>query len=385
MAQGLFGAVVIAGPAIGPTLGGYLTTNFGWRWIFFINLPLGIIGTMAALAFIAPDHLAKIKRGATDFFAIVLLAVGLGSTQIVLEEGQTEDWWSSGFIRAFSVMAVVGVVWFVTRTLRSDRPVVNLRVLKHPALAAGCIMGAVVGAGLYGANFAVPVFAQTMMAYTSQQTGMLLLPGAIASAVGMIALVSRVARKFDPRLLITAGACVVIATMVHLNTLSPSTGADDFFWPLIFRSIGTILMFLPLNLATLGALPKEDISSGAGLSNLFRQLGGSVGIAALTAMLDVRNAFHRSVLVEKMGPDDPGVIERLRLYTQNFLAHGFDLASAQQQAIKLLDGIVNQQASIQSFNDTFTVTAWVFAVSLPLVFLFKKQKAGGPKVDAMAH
>lgn len=385
LAQGIFGAVVIAGPAIGPTLGGWLTTNVGWRWIFFINLPLGIIGTMAAIAYIPKDDLALIKKGAVDFFAVFLLAMGLGSVQIVLEEGQREDWWSSKMITFFTVTSIVGMFAFVRRTLRSSAPVVNLHVLKHRALAAGCVLSVIVGIGLYGANFAVPVFATTVMRYTSEQTGWLIFPSAIASAVGMI-LASKLTKKFDPRALIVVGSLIVVFSMTRLNQLSPSTGGHDFFWPMVLRSIGTVLMFLPLNLAALGSLPKHDIAAGAGLFNLTRQLGGSIGVAGLTALLDVRTAFHRAVLVEKLGADDPRVMERLTAFAQNFIAHGMDVVTAKARALGMLDGIVQMQASILSFNDSFTITAYAFLATLPLVLLLNaKSKAPPADIDMSGH
>jgi DHA2 family multidrug resistance protein len=374
LAQGLFGAVVIAGPAIGPTLGGYLVTNINWRWIFFVNLPIGIVATMAAVTFLQPDKKKDEVKGAVDWASIFYLALGLGSVQTVLEEGQTEDWWSSRFIWTFAVLAVAGIVLFLQRTLNSDHPIVDLRVLRYRSLWSGCVMSMIVGMGLYGANFAVPVFAQTVMGYTSQDTGLLLLPSALASAVGMV-VVSIVGRKIDARLQIATGATIIIFTMYRLNRLTPESGKADFLLPLIFRSFGTVMMFLPLSLASLGAVPKRDVAAASGLYNLTRQLGGSVGIAILTTMIDTRTIFHRTQIVANLAANDPNVLARVQLYTRAFIAHGVDMLTAQKGGLALLDRVVSVQAQVMSFNDTFTMTAWAFAASLPLIMLLGKGDA----------
>jgi DHA2 family multidrug resistance protein len=383
IAQGLFGAVVIAGPAIGPTLGGYLVTNINWRWIFFVNLPIGILATIAALTFLVPDDPSHRTTGKVDYLSIVYLACGLGGLQTVLEEGQTEDWWSSTFIWSFAVLSVVGIVLFLQRTLTSDHPIVDLRVLKYRSLWAGCIMSMIVGMGLYGANFAVPVFAQSVMGFTSEDTGFLLLPSALASAVGMVSF-SMVGRNVDARAKIVCGSIIIILTLHHLNVMTVQTGAEDFFWPLIFRSLGTVMMFLPLSLAALGAVPKKDISNASGLYNLTRQLGGSIGIAGLTTLIDTRTQFHRTAIVAKIAANDPGTLERVQAYAHGFLARGFDPILSQKMGLGVLDRVVSVQASVMSFNDTFTVTAWGFMLAIPLAFLLGKGDAK-PGVTAGGH
>jgi DHA2 family multidrug resistance protein len=379
MAQAFFSAIVIAGPAIGPTLGGYIVTNIGWRWIFFINLPVGLLAVMMVQAFVPKDVVAKAKTS-VDWLAIALLAIGIGSLQTFLEEGNADDWFESSFITALAVVAAVGLVAFVWRVLRSKEPVVDLRVLRYRSLWAGCVLGVVVGMALYGALFAVPIFAQTMLHYTSQQTGFLMLPGALASAVAM-PIAGKVLAKVDPRVAVIGGALILVTAIHMLTSLSPLTSGDDFFWPLIVRSFGTAFMFLPLSMASIGPIPKKDVSSATGLYNLMRQLGGSIGVALLTTMLSQRQAFHRTVLVEKMASNDPLVLARLDTYAGAFLAKGFDLSAARQKALMLLDGIVNQQAAVMSFADTFWATAALILVSLPLVLLLGKPERGA-KVEA---
>jgi len=370
MAQAFFGAIVIAGPAIGPTLGGYLVTNIGWRWIFFVNVPLGILAVFMCLAALPPDSEHK-NTSRVDWTAILMLAVGLGSLQSLLEEGNSEDWFESRLIIALFCSAILSLAAFVYRELKSPIPVVDLRVLRYRSLWAGSILSVIVGMALYGALFAVPIFAQSIMHYTSEQTGMLLLPSALASAATMI-LAGKLIRKVDARVGLVFGALVLISAVMMLSRLSSDTGADDLFWPLIIRAVGTVCMFLPLNMATLGPIPKQDISKASGFFNLTRQLGGSIGVALLTLLLSQRQAFHRTVLVEKMASGDPGVVERINLLTAGFVAKGAVFFDAQKQALTALNGAVNREAAVMSFNDTFWATGVLILAFLPLVLLLGK-------------
>lgn len=379
LAQGFFGAIVIAGPAIGPTLGGYIVTNMNWRWIFFVNIPVGIAGTMLCLAVLPKDKVKTGVKSAIDWLAIGLLALGLGSLQTVLEEGQSDDWFHSTFIVTFSVFAVAGLALFVWRAWYSDDPVVDLRILRYRSMWSGSILSVIIGMGLYGALFSVPIFAQGILHYSSQQTGMLLLPGALASAFGMI-VASILLKHFDARHLIVLGALVIVSSLFMLAQITPQTGADDLFWPLIIRSFGTVLMFLPLSMATLGPVPKKDIAAATGFFSLTRQLGGSIGVAILTTVLAQREAFHRTVIVEKLSYSDPKVLERVGTLTSG-LSRGVDPSIGHERALRVLDGSVNMQSAVLSFADTFWITAVLFLVALPLVLLLGKP-ASGTKVSA---
>jgi MFS transporter, DHA2 family, multidrug resistance protein len=379
VAQAFFGAIVIAGPAIGPTLGGYLVTNIGWRWIFFVNVPLGILAVLMCQASLKPDVESK-NTSQVDWIAILMLAVGLGSLQTLLEEGNSEDWFESRLIWLLFVSAIVSLVAFVFRELRSKSPVVDLRVLRYRSLWAGSILSVIVGMALYGTLFSVPIFAQTLMHYTSQETGMLLLPSALASAVTMIG-AGQIIRKVDSRLGLVIGATILVFAVYQLSGLTSATGEDDFFWPLIIRSVGTVAMFLPLNMATLGPIPKQDIAAASGFFNLTRQLGGSIGVALLSLLLTQRQAFHRAVLVEKMSSGDPALLDRLHQLSGAFMAKGAVLVDAQRQALAALDGIVNREALVMSFNDTFFATGLLIVAFLPLVLLLGKADKN-VKVDA---
>ncbi|HEY2734939.1 MAG TPA: DHA2 family efflux MFS transporter permease subunit, partial [Polyangiales bacterium] len=257
MAQGFFGAIVIAGPVIGPTLGGFITTNLDWRWVFYVNVPVGIGAVFLCLRAL-PADIEERDSSRVDWLAIALLAIGLGSMQTVLEEGNTEDWFDSPMIVALSLSTVIGLIVFVWRSLTAENPVVDLRVLRYRSLWAGSILSIVVGIALYGALFAIPIFAQSILHFTAQQTGLLLLPGALASAVAM-PIAARVVRKVDPRMMLVVGGLILVLALWQFTALSPLTGEGDLFVPLIVRSIGTVCMFLPLNLATIGPIPKQDV------------------------------------------------------------------------------------------------------------------------------
>jgi DHA2 family multidrug resistance protein len=376
MAQGFFGAIVIAGPALGPTLGGYLCTNIDWRWIFFINLPLGALAIVLAIVFL-PDDVEDPEpiTQSIDWTALLLMAVGLGSLQAFLEEGSAHDWFDSPFIVTLAAAAVVGLALFVRRTLATDAPVVDLRVLRHRSLWAGSLMSAAIGAALYGTLFSVPIFAQTILGYSSEQTGLLLLPGALASAAAM-PLAALLLRRGDPRVLLSVGAAVMCAALVGLAQLSPSTGGGDLYWPLLVRSVGTVLMFLPLQLAALGPIPASEVAAASGFFNLTRQLGGSIGVAVLTTLLDERHAFHRAVLAEHVVSGDPLVSERLGTLTQGLVARGLTPGAAKEKALALLDMMVSKEALIMSFNDTFWATGLLVVLSVPLIFLLGKPREG---------
>ena len=376
-AQALFGIVAIAGPAIGPTLGGYIVTNLDWRWIFYVNFPIGLLAISMAATFLPEDGPRK-STGSIDWFSLALMCVGLGALQTFLEEGYSESWFDSPLIVACAVLATVSLVLFVERQLSSDRPVVDLRVLRHRSLWAGCITGAVLGMGLYGAMFAVPIFAQGVMHYTSQQTGMLMLPGALASAAAM-PVMARLLRTFEPRVLIAGGSVLVIFSLWQLSGMNPQTNEESLFWPLIIRGFGTVMMFLPMSMATFGAVPVKDVSKATGIYNLARMLGGSIGIAILTTLLSSRTAFHRAVLVEKLGASDVATAERLHMMSGAFMAKGFDAASAKRQALAVLDGTVNLQASVMSFADSFWLVALVFLLTMPLILLLGKVKPGAAR------
>ncbi|MDB6019169.1 MAG: emrB [Pedosphaera sp.] len=373
MAQGVFGIGVIAGPALGPVFGGYLTDTLGWRWIFFINIPVGIVAVLMAMTFLPKDRDEEIRHPRIDWLGIALLAVGLACFQTMLEQGQQDDWFSSHFILTMGVGSVVGIALFIWREISIDHPAVDLSVLRFRSLAAGSMYSLVLGMGIYGVIFAIPVFVQDYLHFSAMQSGILQVPGAIAAGVTMIAM-GKLTGRFDARVLVGLGALVTVGTALALARLNPDTGTHSLFWPLIARSIGSVMMFLPLSLATLGNLPKNKIAAGAGFYNLTRQLGSSIGIAVITTLVAHRAATHRATLVEHISSHSPATLSRIHLFNGAFARHSADPVGAHHQAMQALDGIVNAQAALQAYSDIFFYVGVAFLVSLPLLFFLGKGK-----------
>ena len=367
-AQGIFGLGVIAGPALGPVLGGWLTDQMGWRWIFFINVPFGVLAVLACVTFFPADEPEKLDRsGRVDWTGIALLAVGLASFQTMLEEGQQDDWFGSRFITTMAVLAAVGIAAFIWWELTVDKPAVDLRVLRHRSMIGGSLYSAILGMGIYGIMFAIPVFVQDYLHYTATQSGLLQVPGALCSAVTMI-LYGKVLARFDPRLMIGIGAMMTTATGALLMGLNPDTGVQTIFWPLILRAVGSVMMFMPLSLAALGPLPRNEVAAGAGMYSLTRQMGSSIGIALITTMITRRMAEHRAVLVSHVTPYRQPVLDRIHLMTAGF-GGNMDPAAAQHRALGVIDRIVNGQSALIAYSDIFFYVAVAFVVSLPLLFL----------------
>lgn len=374
-AMALFGLGVMVGPTIGPTLGGWLTDTYGWPWIFYINIPVGILAAWMIGSYVR-DAESQRKPTTIDYAGIALLAVSVGALQYVLEHGEREDWFASRLMVLLATIGGVGGVALIWRELTTDHPAIDFRVLRHRQMWVGTLLGVVMGIGLYAMAFALPVFLQGNLRMTAEQTGIIMLPGAAATAVSM-ALAGRLTGRIDPRLLITAGALMFAAAAWQLSLITGDSGAHDFFWPLVLRGMGLGLMFVPLTTITLAELSIAELPQGTGLYNFFRQLGGSFGIAGISTLVVRFTAQNRSSLVEHLDTTSPIVVNRVHMLTQGMMAKGADPTTAHQQALILLDRQVTGQASVIAYGKIYVISAVIILSLIPLLLLVRRTKGAG--------
>lgn len=374
-ANAIFGMGVIIGPSIGPTLGGYITDNFSWNWIFYINIPVGIVATILSLIYVG-DSKHKMTTGKMDWLALVMLVLTIGSLQIVLEKGEREDWFETRYITILTVLAIIGGITFVYRQLTVDHPILNLRLLKNRQFATGSFFSFVQGIGLYASVFVVPVFCQSLLGYTSQDTGNLLLPGSLTAGLMMpVVAVLMKKTKISPVMLAGVGFSLFIVFVYMLSGMSLSTGSDDFFWPLILRGVGLGLLFIPLLTITIYPLPNSEVAQGTALTNTIRQLGGSFGIAAATTYISSRSVFHYNRLADQVSIYNTQVSDRLQGMTGMLISKGSDQLSAQMKSLAMMKGGLMRQAMLLTYNDVFMVVGVFFAICIPLLLLFRTEKA----------
>ena len=381
-AMAIFGVGVMVGPTLGPTLGGYITDAFSWPWIFYINIPFGIIALGLTLSFIQNSRFQQ-KAERVDYIGLVLLAAGIGTLQTMLERGERLDWFESREVVVYGIISAVSLIGFVWHELTTEHPVVDLRILKSRQLAVGVVFGGVLGICLYATVFILPVYLQNLQHFTAEQTGFVILPGALASAFTMAAM-GRFTGKFDGRLSIFAGVSIFALSMWKHGHFTTDSGMPDFFWPLIFRGVGLGLIFVPLTNLALADLPMSKIPNGTGLFNLMRQLGGSVGIAVSATLLQRFAAINRAELAANVTQFSEATRERLGGITATLIAKGTPPGLADAKALAILDGQVTKQAMMLSFEHLFLLFGACFVLSLPLLLVMHKSK-GMPGGAGTAH
>ena len=365
----LFGLGVMVGPTIGPTFGGWLTDNYGWPWIFYVNLPVGVLAAMMIIAYVHdPEH--QRRPPSIDYIGIALLAVSVGSLQYLLEYGQRADWFDSRTMTVLAVTSGIAGVALVWRELTTEHPVIDFRVLKHRQMWVGTLLGVVMGVGLFASVFTLPVFLQGNLRMTAQQTGIVLLPGALATAVSM-AIVGRLTNRFDPRVLITIGALLFAGAMIRLSHITGESGSGDFFWALIMRGVGLGMMFVPLTTITLAELDHRELPQGTGLYNFFRQLGGSLGIAAIATLLSHYTAQFRAILAEHISVGDPTTMTRIDMLTRGLIARGADAWTARSRALEIIDRELMGQASVVAYSRIYVLSATLILALIPLLLLVR--------------
>jgi DHA2 family multidrug resistance protein len=376
-ATALFGLGAIVGPTIGPTIGGWITDNFSWPWIFYVNLPVGALAAIGTYIYVKPTT-GEGRNKPIDWWGIALLAISVGSLQVILEKGEDEDWFSTTYIVVLTITAVLGIILFIWRELSNEYPVVNFKIMRHRSFSVGMLTSFILGVGLYGSTFIFPVFTQTLLGFSAQQNGEILFPGGLFT-IAIIPIVGVLLNKGVPaQLLAIAGVILFFLFSWILSDSTLGLGFSDFFWPLALRGIAFALLFVPLTTLAIGSLRGQEIGQGTGLNNMMRQLGGSFGIAGITTLIHVRQSFHRNNLINYISPNNPYYADRFNAYVQHFEDKGQSAYEATRMAYGAFENIVNQQILLLTYNDAYWIVGLIMLCAIPLLFLapFKKgQKA----------
>ncbi|MGV4792602.1 DHA2 family efflux MFS transporter permease subunit [Rhizobium sp. F40D2] len=375
----LFALSATFAPAIGPTIGGYLTENWGWEYIFYVNLVPGalMIGLLFASLDRAPMNLKLLAKG--DWPGIVTMAIGLAALQTVLEEGNKEDWFGSDFILRLTVVAAVSLTLFIVIELKTAHPLLNLRLLMRRNFGFGIVANFLLGIALYGSVFVLPIYLTRIQGYNSEQIGMVLAWTGIPQLL-LIPLVPRLMKRFDIRLLIVVGFALFAASNFMNVHMTGDYASDQLFWPNIVRAIGQALVFTPLSAIATSGIEPENAGSASSLFNMMRNLGGAVGIASLQTFLSKREQFHSNILTNSVSVFEEATRDRVARLTAYFMSHGVsDQALAGHKAIVAIALKIRKQANIMAFSDTFFLLGVALVVALLASLLLSKpgQLSGG--------
>jgi len=375
IAMGLYGLGAVLAPAFGPTLGGWLTDQYSWPWIFYINVPVGAVCLILVSRFIEdPAYLVR-EKGYIDWPGLGLLVAGLGGLQLMLEEGQRNDWFQSGFIVRLGLVAAVGLALFVWRELTTDRPAVNLRILSNISFASATALGGVLGLALTASLFLLPVFLQNLLGFNAMQSGFTLMPRSLAMAV-LMPIAGRFYNRLGPRLLVGSGLLIAGAAFYSMSKLTTSVGYWDLFWPQLWQGVGFSLIFVALSTAALSTIARPNMTAATGLYNVVRQVMGSVGIAIAATTLTSTTARYHAILSEDAGASIAGR-PWLDAITKGMMAKGADAYTATAQAMRVLDGMISRQASVLAYNHVFVLVSSLFFIGFPLVFLLRRGTPDG--------
>lgn len=367
-----FALGIMIGPIFGPVLGGYITDTLSWHWIFFVNVPLGVVGAVLSWKYITdlPDAVRPTK---IDWAGIAFIAMALGSLQYVLEEGSIHDWFDSAEIRIFFTISICSFIAFVWRELTTDHPAVELRLYSNFNLVLGNVIGMMYGIMANGTLFIFPLLAQVSLGWTATQTGAFLISGGIVGAVGMIA-GKKLLVNVSPKIQMIAGLIIVIISLLPMALISPDASKDDFFWPFIIRNVGVALVAPNMIGIAVGTLRGKDLAQATGLSTMTRQLGGAIGVALISIYTTRNSAFVRSNLVGHITEYNTATQERTALLTQNFISAGYATDEAKTAAYQMLDHSIISQQTLLSYNHGFITFAFLFALCIPVIMLIKTPK-----------
>ncbi len=386
-AMALFGMAVMIGPAVGPTLGGFIVDHYPWEWIFYINVPVGILGFLMVSAFVeepedilrANKVLAERERGHVDYAGIILLSVGLGALQYVLEEGQDDDWFQSTHITLGAFVAVFALAFFVWRELTATAPVVAISLFRDPVFASGTVIGSLMFAMLMANMFLLPVFMQELLGFTATQSGLALMPRTL---VMMFAtpIVGRLYRFVSARVLIAFGVVFFSLGAVQMSQFTLDTSSTGIIAAISIQGIGFSLLFVPLTTVALSMVPRHRISDATGMNSLLRQIGGSLGLAIFATLLSRATTTARASIAAHLDPSRPEVMARIAGAEQMFRGQGYGPDQAHEAALQALAGSVARQATVVAFDQMFLFAGLLFLGVLPLLFFLK-----APTPDAAAE
>lgn len=374
-AMGIFGLGVVLAPAFGPTLGGWLTDQYSWPWIFYINVPIGIINLLLVSRFVEdPSYLVR-RKGQIDWLGLSLMITGLGALQLMLESGERNDWFQSGYVIRLAVIAVAGLIFFVYRELHTDNPAVDLRILRNVSFSSATALGGVLGMALNGSLFLLPLFLQNLLGYSALDSGIAMMPRSLAMAV-IMPIGGRFYNRLGPRLLVGSGLAITGVSFYLLSHLTSQIDAWDIFWPQVMQGVGFSLIFVALSTAALATIAKPQVTAATGLYNVSRQVFGSIGIAIAATQLTSGVTRNHAILAEQAGQTNATAVAWLSRVTAAMMARtGADLETAREQALKLLDATVTRQAAVLSYNHVFILVSLLFVFALPLVFFLKRGHA----------
>ena len=385
MAQAIYGMGVIVGPTLGPPLGGYLVEHYSWPYIFYINIPLGIIATFLTLTYVrSPKYAEKLKSNQVDWWGIVFLASFIGSLQFVLEHGQQDDWFEDTTIIVLSVVSVLGLLAFIWRELTYAHPIVNLKVLNDGNLRVGTFMCFILGFGLYGSTLIIPIYTQQILGWTATEAGMLLIPGSITTAI-MMPIIGNLIQKGVPQTYMVALGFLIFFffTLWMHNAMTPDTGEEHLFWPLILRGIGLGLLFVPITTMALSTLQGRSIGEGAAFTGMMRQLGGSFGIAIITTFITRLGQEHRVALGAHLDVNRVEVQDRVHQLQQGFMAKGFSANNALEKAYQVLDFGLTKQSTVMAYMDIFLYLGVLFLCCIPIILFIRRGKNKIDPAEAM--